>query len=471
MTSNQRAAHVPIVMAAAVALLMLSFAACAPSADTSESAVGSEPKTTTATPLLESAEVRQRGLDVVAQLLAGDTESVLDGATAQVKGAITADGLTAAWEQAIFGAGEYQLTLGARVSQAQGLDVVQSYLQYANRVVRVTTSFDSESKLAGVFFATATAAEVADLAGAMTTDTSAAAVPEGAERVAVGEHELPGILTVPATAPSAVVVMLGGSGPTDADSTVGANKPFAQLATALRDSGFASLRFDKRYAAHPELAESEPVTMQAEYLDDVAAAIELVRDNPKTAGTAVVLLGHSQGAMVAPAVLAADPGLAGGVLLAGSPRSLWQIMLDQQLDAIEISGKNADEQADLVAQARAQTALAEAVTDPSGPGAFGLPASYVASVNALDHAALASGLTMPLFVAHGEADSQASVERDFEAWRPVLAGNPSVEYHRYPGLNHIFMPTQGKTTIEEYAVPGELDPAFLADLTRWLGLL
>ncbi len=470
MTSNHRAAHVPIVMAAAVALFMLSFAACAPSADTSESAAGSEPKITTVTSVLESAEVRQRGLDVVAKLLAGDTESVLNGATAQVKGAVTVDGLAAAWEQAIFGAGEYRLTLGARVSQAQGFDVVQSYLQYANRVVRVTTSFDSDNKLAGIFFATATAAEVADLARATTPDTVAAPVPEGAERVAVGEHELPGLLTVPASTPSVVVVMLGGSGPTDADSTVGANKPFAQLATALRDRGFASLRFDKRYAAHPELAESEPVTIQAEYLDDAAAAIELVRGNPKTAGAAVVLLGHSQGAMVAPAVLAADPGLSGGVLLAGSPRSLWQIMLDQQLDGIETSGKSADEQADLVAQARAQTALAEAITDTSGPGAFGLPASYVASVNALDHTTLARSLTMPLFVAHGEADFQVSVERDFEAWRPVLADNPGVEYHRYPGLNHIFMPTQGQTTIEEYAVPGELDPVFLADLTRWLDL-
>lgn len=299
-------------------------------------------------------------------------------------------------------------------------------------------------------------------------DAATRTLPPGAVAVEVGAHRLRGILTTGATKPAVVVVFVGGSGPIDADGTVGANTLLRDLATALREVGVASLRYDKRFAAHPELATSQPLTVQAEYLEDLGAALELVRRHPATAGAKVVLLGHSQGAMIAPAVLAADPGVVAGVLLAGTPRSLWDVVLDQQLEAVAGSGKSAPEQAILAVQLRAEAARANGLTDPDAPPVLGLPATYVVSLNQLRLADRARTLRVPLFVAQGEADFQISVERDFEAWKPVLADDPGVVYHRYAGLNHLFMPTRGLRSVQEYAVRGTLDPRFVADLTGWL---
>ncbi len=66
-----------------VLIMVMALAACAPGSSTSDSA-DSEPSTTAPTPLLGSAGLRQQGLDVVAQLLADDTEGVLDNATAKM---------------------------------------------------------------------------------------------------------------------------------------------------------------------------------------------------------------------------------------------------------------------------------------------------------------------------------------------------------------------------------------------------
>ncbi|MFG2955048.1 alpha/beta hydrolase family protein [Streptomyces sp. NPDC048291] len=100
-------------------------------------------------------------------------------------------------------------------------------------------------------------------------------------------------------------LLLPGSGPTDRDG----NQPpgstpdtLAQLADALDGDGIATLRFDKygtgrtglgAYRDHPEELDYPAFVRQAR------AAYESLRDQPETDPRALLVVGHSEGAMTA----------------------------------------------------------------------------------------------------------------------------------------------------------------------------
>ena len=99
-----------------------------------------------------------------------------------------------------------------------------------------------------------------------------------------------------------------------------------RLAALLADAGIASLRYDKR-----GVGESEGVYLSAglnDNIDDARAALGVLRDRPEVDPDRVIVIGHSEGAFIASA-LAATPGLAGAVLLAGAARSGEEVLYRQ----------------------------------------------------------------------------------------------------------------------------------------------
>ncbi|WP_420309285.1 alpha/beta hydrolase [Streptomyces sp. YS-B37] len=100
-------------------------------------------------------------------------------------------------------------------------------------------------------------------------------------------------------------LLLPGSGPTDRDGNQPpASSPdtLAQLADALDGDGIATLRFDKygtgrtglgAYRSHPEQLDYPAFVRQAR------AAYEALRDQPETDPHALLVVGHSEGAMTA----------------------------------------------------------------------------------------------------------------------------------------------------------------------------
>jgi hypothetical protein len=83
-----------------------------------------------------------------------------------------------------------------------------------------------------------------------------------------GPLAVPGTLSLPRTpGPLPAVVLLGGSGPTDRDGTVGNNKPLKDLAWGLASRGIVILRFDKVTFVHPnEVKADRDFTVADEYL-------------------------------------------------------------------------------------------------------------------------------------------------------------------------------------------------------------
>ena len=284
------------------------------------------------------------------------------------------------------------------------------------------------------------------------------------------EYQLDGILTLPESVKKpAVAILIQGSGQSDYNETVGENHPFQDLAWGLADHGIATIRYNKRYYQYPELA-PEALTISDEVLEDAATAIAMAGEMDSVDPGAIFLIGHSLGGMLAPEIARTNPQLRGFISLAGSPRHLADILYDQNVDALE--------QREDVNQVQAQASLAmlgqmveqakEASSLKDTNMLLGVPLSYWASLNAIDASGAARNLRIPMLFLQGTADFQVKVETDFAAWQTALDGHPNARFQTYEGLNHLFMPTNGKTDASEYETPGQVDAQVIGDIASFI---
>jgi len=281
---------------------------------------------------------------------------------------------------------------------------------------------------------------------------------------------LPATLLVPkSTAPVPAVVFLSGSGPNDKDETIGPNKPFADIAKGLGDRGIASLRFDKRTLAVKDKSKFVDVQLKDEYYDDAAVALALLGAYPGIDPSRIFVLGHSEGAMVAPKVAAAFPGTRGIVMMAPGVRPIDAMIIDQMEFGAKLTGRSADEIAE---QTKGLTETFAAIRDPKKkdtPPFMGAPASYWREVIALDVPQMVRDSTLAILVLQGDEDIQARKAADFELLK-TRAGTSGgrVTYRSFAGLNHLFMKVERQSTGAEYGIPGHVDPAVIAVIADWI---
>jgi len=171
-----------------------------------------------------------------------------------------------------------------------------------------------------------------------------------------------------------------GSGPNDRDETIGANKPFKDLATGLGSRGIAVLRYDKRTRVHrAKVAALTDFTVHEEVIHDVLEAVRALRAQPRIDSARVVVLGHSLGGMLIPRIGTADPAIAGLIVLAGAARPLEEAIVAQTRYLAEADGTiSAEEQQGIDrAAALAETVRALKPEDAKrGRMLSGAPASY-----------------------------------------------------------------------------------------------
>jgi alpha-beta hydrolase superfamily lysophospholipase len=127
----------------------------------------------------------------------------------------------------------------------------------------------------------------------------------------------------PAPGPAALVLV--GSGPVDRDSNVRRMRldVTRAIAEALRSGGIGSLRYDKRGvgASGGDYHSAGLETM----IEDARSALQALKRVPEVDPDRIVVIGHSEGALIA-ARLAATEAIAGAVLLSGSVMTGEQIL-------------------------------------------------------------------------------------------------------------------------------------------------
>ncbi len=295
------------------------------------------------------------------------------------------------------------------------------------------------------------------------------------EAVIVGDSpwQLPGTLTIPtgSASPVPAVVLVHGSGPSDRDETIGAVKPFRDLAESLAASGIASLRYDKRtyvYGAQIAASQQVAVTMTAEeeIIQDAIAAGRLLASDSRIDSSRIFLVGHSLGAMLAPRIASESEGLfAGMALLCGSNASLLDIMIRQSEDAVASlpDDQRALQTAALDELRRQADALPEMTAEEAKSVTIaGQPGFYFWEMTRHPSAAeLITSLALPTLIVNGDRDFQVNRQEGREGWESSLPMDAPYLTCLWADVNHLLMrPNVDEAlagTAAEYMIPCKLD--------------
>lgn len=291
--------------------------------------------------------------------------------------------------------------------------------------------------------------------------------------------KFPALLALPKnrTAPVPVVVLVQGSGPHDADETVGPNKPFRDLAIGFAAAGIASLRYDKRTHFAPQTFQTHP-DLDHEVTLDAVAALQFVSALPEIDRSRIFLLGHSLGGTMAPVIasdfLASKQGALRGIIFMAAGAVSVDETIERQMT---FQAKRHDASPSAIEQIQKQWQDAFAtVKDTNTPtdqiigvGSLQAPAGYWRSWLAQDPAAELAKLGLPALVLRGFKDIQVS-EKDFKRLEEANAAPGSVG-EQFDGLNHLFMPVAGESTGDEYLQPGHVSMDVITTIAIWIKTL
>lgn len=363
---------------------------------------------------------------LVSDMVQGDFKSTADLFTDEVKAKLDEDKLIQYWAQLEGAAGKYKETLFAQSQLAgDGVTTVIVYTQFENMKIDVKFGVNGNGELVGMFFT-----EAGDGVEPEETDKYAE------EKITIGSLGLNGMLTVPKNVyKPPVVVLVQGSGQNDMNE----GSTFYGLAHGLAERGVAVIRYNKRFFQFPEL-EDENVTVKEEVLDDADAAIALARqyvNEGKASG--IVLLGHSLGGLLAPSIAANNTDINAMISLAGTPRDITDVFVDQIKPQIEASS---GEQKKLLEQLLEQleTYKNGGWVDNTNPLPFRLEfkKAYWDSLTSVRPDEIAKGLTMPMLFLQGSNDTRVYADKDYVQWQESLADKPNCYFKLYEGLGHFF---------------------------------
>ena len=390
--------------------------------------------------------------------------------------AVPADKLQAVWESLPTQAGAANGRGDAVVSAQDGMQLVTVPLHYANAELVAKIAIAADGSIVG--FLIQPGAPAAAAPPAADADFSERDITIGDSTAGAGERALPATLALPkAPAPSngyPAVVLVHGSGPQDRNETIGPNRPFLDIARGLAAQGVIVLRYDKRSKARPQDYADMPVTIDNETTDDAVAAVQVLHALPEVDDSRVFVLGHSQGAMMAPRIaahaVAADASVAGLVLLAAPARKLLDILIEQNRRmAVLDDAHTSDAEAAAIEQLRSQVQAVRAGGDvPIEQSPMNQPAGYWRSTDAVDPVAEARAVDLPMLVLQGARDIQV-VDADWQGWKAAFHDNPKVTFKLYPALNHLGIAGEGDGNLAEYATPGHVDATLIADVADWIG--
>lgn len=113
------------------------------------------------------------------------------------------------------------------------------------------------------------------------------------------------------------VLLIAGSGNGDRDGNFKKMEMniYKDLANFLTDQGFVTLRYDKRGVNRSGGSFLEAGI--SDFIDDAAVCMQFLKNHPNVDPDNVLILGHSEGALIAPGVHKKE-GAAGLILLAGA---------------------------------------------------------------------------------------------------------------------------------------------------------
>jgi uncharacterized protein len=389
----------------------------------------------------------------LAALTARDFAAVTRRFDGAVKAALPEDKLAVVWEAQVGKLGPLRSWAIVERAEASGLDVRVAQVTFERGGVRAIVSVRPDTQeIAGLFFKPVPAP--------WTSAPYIEASSFRSEEVSFGSEPfvLNGTITVPIGAASwPGVVLVHGSGPHDRDESIGANKPFRDLAEGLASRGVVVLRYDKRTFLHGRRIGNR-ISIDDEVVIDALAAMELLASRSEIDRRRVFVLGHSLGAQLAPEIALRAHDVAGAILLAPPGRAPWDAIL-AQLRWLETPASTLVE---------VEQAVAFLKADKEGGSLLGVPNAYWKDWASHDGVAAAKLLgNRPLLILHGERDYQVT-DDDLATWRSGLRDVANVTFISVPSANHLFIEGTGKPGPAEYDMPGHVARGVIDEIVAFI---
>lgn len=283
--------------------------------------------------------------------------------------------------------------------------------------------------------------------------------------VTTGKFKMNAKLTIPVSKKSVpAVVMVHGSGPQDMDETINSLKPFKDLAEALAKKGIASLRYDKITYTHiNELVKEYDFTIYEEVVYDALSAVNLLKDNSKIDANNIFILGHSLGAQFSPIILNEDSSINGAIMLAGTPRHLLDVLIDQ----VKIQSEDVYKQIYPIYEYIRN--LKEVVAGEEKQLYFGCYQKYWVHYNGIniESETIKASEKHPLLIMQGGLDLQVAPSTQ-DLYKTILKDNPKVVYKYYDLLNHCFVDGSGETIANAYTFEKQIPDEVIMDIVSFI---
>ncbi len=278
--------------------------------------------------------------------------------------------------------------------------------------------------------------------------------------------ELKGLITTPVgPGPFPAVVLVGSR---DRDGTGPTAKLVRDEAWGLATRGVASLRFDQRTHAHAvETARQEDFTIDNELVDDMLAAVQILRRTPRIDPDRVYVFGASLAGFAAPLVGQRDPTIAGLIIAVAPSGTLHDWAWRQRLFAVGRDGDVTTVDSRTIRAAKTRLDAINAwITRQESPRDLAVHRSYYADLRTYRPEVAAGILRTPLLVLSAERDRVIPPE-DAEAWIESLRHQSNVAFRLYRGHNHALMDVREMT--ESSSDTGEhMSWDVIFDIATWI---
>ena len=306
-----------------------------------------------------------------------------------------------------------------------------SYItEFESGSILLRVTFDNKNKISGFHFSPHDTTQMPDN------------ISEKEIKIGSLKYRLTGTLAEPKDSNTdTVVILVQGSGPSDRDETVGALKPFRDIAWSLAQKGVAVFRYDKRtYIYGEKLAQKKDITVYDETIDDVVYAYKKMQS---LGYKKIYIAGHSLGGYLMAKIYNELPEASGYIIMASNVTPLQEIIVTQVKYIYALDGTvTAAEQIQITALEKQRDNINSLSNDNkadfSNYDLMNIPASYWLDLKDYNPVELMKQCKQRVLILQGAKDYQVTLS-EYEKWKNELGDNKNVTLKLYGNLNHMFM--------------------------------